>query len=111
MKKKFALEWARALESGKYKQGKFALKKDNKFCCLGVLCNLHEGKAEKKASGDYFGDSLLFQSKICDYVGFKSFIGTLPDHKGKFRSLAQLNDLGYSFKKIAKLIRRYWRYL
>lgn len=32
--------WIDALRSGKYIQGKGYLKKENKFCCLGVLCDL-----------------------------------------------------------------------
>jgi hypothetical protein len=35
-------KWLKALRSGKYKQGKFALKRaDDTFCCLGVLCDLY----------------------------------------------------------------------
>lgn len=30
-------KWVKALRSGKYEQGKSYLKKDNKYCCLGVL--------------------------------------------------------------------------
>jgi len=32
--------WIEALRSGKYEQGRGALNKDGKFCCLGVLCDL-----------------------------------------------------------------------
>lgn len=32
-----AKQWADALRSGKYEQGKMALCKDGAFCCLGVL--------------------------------------------------------------------------
>ena len=36
-----AVKWVAALRSGKYKQGRNYLRsKDNKFCCLGVLCEL-----------------------------------------------------------------------
>jgi hypothetical protein len=33
--------WVAALRSGEYKQGKGALRLNNKFCCLGVLCDLY----------------------------------------------------------------------
>lgn len=34
-------KWLNALESGEYQQGRGKLRtKDNKFCCLGVLCDL-----------------------------------------------------------------------
>src|SRR5438093_9628733 len=32
--------WISALESGQYDQGSGALHVDDKFCCLGVLCDL-----------------------------------------------------------------------
>lgn len=32
--------WVDALRSGKYVQGRDFLNKDNKFCCLGVLCDI-----------------------------------------------------------------------
>lgn len=32
--------WLEALRSGEYKQGRAYLRKDDKFCCLGVLCDL-----------------------------------------------------------------------
>ena len=40
MKKEIAMEWADALESGKYKQGHSYLCRDDRFCCLGVLAEL-----------------------------------------------------------------------
>ena len=33
-------KWVEALRSGQYLQGKNALKTDDKFCCLGVLCDI-----------------------------------------------------------------------
>lgn len=34
-------KWVAALRSGKYKQGKYRLrKKDETYCCLGVLCDI-----------------------------------------------------------------------
>ena len=37
MKAQLKKKWMAALRSGKYQQGKGHLKKDGKFCCLGVL--------------------------------------------------------------------------
>lgn len=51
MNKTLMLKWAKALRSGKYKQGKYALKNmDNTFCCLGVLCDI-SGKGEWTPDG------------------------------------------------------------
>jgi len=40
MKKKCLLGWLKALESGKYKQSKGALRSSNGYCPLGILCDL-----------------------------------------------------------------------
>lgn len=38
-------EWVDALRSGKYEQGRLALRsKDDKYCCLGVLCDVAKNK-------------------------------------------------------------------
>lgn len=36
----FYREWIRALRSGEYVQGRGALRKDDSFCCLGVVCDI-----------------------------------------------------------------------
>lgn len=33
-------KWLEALRSGKYKQGQTFLRQANRYCCLGVLCDL-----------------------------------------------------------------------
>lgn len=39
--KELVRQWVEALRSGKYKQGRSALRNiDNEFCCLGVLCEI-----------------------------------------------------------------------
>lgn len=40
MDKELKRKWVEALRSGKYEQGHGALRKDDKFCCLGVLCDV-----------------------------------------------------------------------
>jgi hypothetical protein len=40
MDPKIKEKWIEALRSGKYEQGEGTLNKDNKFCCLGVLCEV-----------------------------------------------------------------------
>lgn len=38
-------KWVDALRSGKYEQGRLALRsKDDKYCCLGVLCDIAKDK-------------------------------------------------------------------
>lgn len=33
-------KWVKKLRSGKYKQGQGKLQQDNKYCCLGLLCEV-----------------------------------------------------------------------
>ena len=37
---KIKRKWIKALRSGRYKQGQEFLLKDNRYCCLGVLCKV-----------------------------------------------------------------------
>jgi len=49
MNKRIKKKWIKALRSGKYKQGKMVLHStDNKFCCLGVLCDLYVKEKKSK---------------------------------------------------------------
>jgi len=68
MNPKVKAKWLRALRSGKYKQGYYRLKLKNKFCCLGVLCDVvqKDTKLEwEKAPpfGEKFGDKFDFLPK------------------------------------------------
>ena len=40
MEAKMKKRWIKALRSGEYEQGREDLKVDEKFCCLGVLCDI-----------------------------------------------------------------------
>jgi hypothetical protein len=39
--------WVRALRSGRYEQGRGLLKRRNRYCCLGVLCELYHADHKK----------------------------------------------------------------
>ena len=130
MKKEIANIWVKALRSGKYKQGVCALHtSDNKYCCLGVLCDLYDKdrKAKKKKSikisnprynnnkGKYCyrydNEYDFLPSNVRRWAGMKSKKGSL-EIDGDFFDLAVLND-GESyhgpmtFKEIAKIIETY----
>lgn len=40
MKPEIKAKWVQALRSGEYKQGNFYLRRNDEFCCLGVLCDI-----------------------------------------------------------------------
>ncbi len=47
-------KWVAALRSGEYTQARGTLRtEDDKFCCLGVLCNLVNPKSWLKVGGGY----------------------------------------------------------
>jgi hypothetical protein len=49
--------WLTALRSGDYKQGRFVLRsKDNDYCCLGVLCDIHAKETGNQWTQHTFAD-------------------------------------------------------
>ena len=101
MTKKLKNEWIKALKSKKYKQGigKLWDRKNNTFCCLGVLgkiCGL------KGLSGDL---ELGYLSKANKNLrGLSKIPRELQENCGIPQILANMNDKGYSFDQIAQYI-------
>lgn len=136
MKKKIADRWIKALLSGKYKQTKGRLhcivnldnkKKEESFCCLGVLCDLYQ-KSARKSKGlkelnskfEKIGAGLtqevydISAAYLSDSVMQWSGIGQNSAHftRGATTfSLAKENDKGSSFKQIAGLIAENYKIL
>lgn len=87
MTKKIKRLWIAALRSGDYQQGFVHLERDNKFCCLGVLCSVAN-----------LGPS---------YPNVKKILGPKADDKFT-EKLWQKNDRKrQSFAQIATYIQRY----
>jgi hypothetical protein len=111
-------KWVEALRSGKYPQGRHALCREGKFCCLGVKCEL-EGLAKKIVSEDsdvVYCDttaSLPDQSESYYILGSN---GLIPDCASVTLgvamrlTLAGLNDKGATFEEIAFVIESLWRH-
>lgn len=94
----------RALRSDKYKQGKGRLRDGDKFCCLGVVCDLHSLETGNKWEGNvYLESEHTLPLVVAQWAGFKSHN---PDVKNEFACLAAMNDAGESFKKIARVIEK-----
>ncbi len=49
--------WVEALKSGKYEHGTGQLVKDNKFCCLGVLAEIHPDLEINSSGRNCVGDT------------------------------------------------------
>lgn len=106
-------QWVEALRSGKYKQGQGQLRDDNnKFCCLGVLCNLHaqahpEIAAQQEDPSSYLGGYEFPPKEVLKWAGLNSEEGEFVDEKGEGQSLAELNDEGRTFRYLANRIEKF----
>lgn len=99
--------WVAALRSGQYAQGRAHLCKESKHCCLGVACELAiaDGvEIERKICNTtlvrFNGNSGAMPLAAMSWLGLREPDGSLKDG----RSLASLNDQGYSFEALAQII-------
>jgi len=119
MKKEIAEIWIKELESGKYKQTKGVLKKDDSYCCLGVLCQISGLGEFKQVLGDEIisyvlpsGDmsSSILPDEVLNWADITDPYGNF-DEPDSFSSLSILNDSGKTFTEIAKIIRAKYKIL
>lgn len=119
MKKEIQDRWVLALRSGEYRQGRDALNKNGKFCCLGVLCDLfsEERPGDVEILED-FGGSVTYDGRddfpptaVQEWAGLSNESGYFVliyaeagDTIGTGFTLADLNDEGFTFNEIADLI-------
>lgn len=113
-------KWLTALRSGKFKQGKEELRTlENKFCCLGVLCDIYRKETKLGKWCKYHKNKFYFTNTKKSKQKFKSQ-GLLPLSvqqwaeltycnpliADKQMSLASLNDSGSTFQEIADIIEK-----
>lgn len=97
-------KWIEALRSGKYAQGKNAMRTtEDTYCCLGVLCDVVD-PAAWGASAGY--SSYIFKYKNDNRRGYLPWdlakeIGLSAEMQAQ---LAAMNDEGDSFQEIAAVI-------
>jgi hypothetical protein len=74
-------KWIAALRSGKYTQTTNALRADDRFCCLGVLCDIsNKGKWSTDRGRDY--SAFVFENETCirkDLEGMHAAVGLNSD--------------------------------
>jgi hypothetical protein len=105
---KNAKKWVAALRSRKYKQTTGRLKdvSTNRFCCLGVACELavRAGVIPSDDDGDYAGQYGTLPLAVQDWLGLASKRGDF-DKQGEVADLTELNDeRGFKFYQIARII-------
>lgn len=125
-------KWVKALESGEYAQThEGGLRdRDDKFCCLGVLCEVavaegvipapeppaEHGSPEDKdgrdtkwyvyLSNDGDRDTAFLPEVVAEWAGIKTGNGEIPGQgDSENPSLTTMNDSGWSFSEIAAVIR------
>lgn len=114
MKAEIKKLWLKALTGGKYGQTKNALHREGRFCCLGVLCDLHAkatgGKWVKGVFGDeryYKGSHDFLPASVMKWAGLKTDNGEFRTEDGNIDTLSNLNDEGKRFPTIAAAIKKY----
>lgn len=111
-------QWIKALRSGKYEQGRERLRDGNKFCCLGVLCDISkQGKWETAYDGEeeYTSPEGACEVNLPRFVqkwaGVWSGSGLFHMQK-KQVTLVNLNDVTkLNFEQIAEVIEENWESL
>lgn len=112
--------WTKALRSGEYTQGKSVLRRDDKFCCLGVACDLYSKEHPEYPVRDYkdsytYGPNAInlvlpteVQEWLFEYTtqhdGHNPAFTIVSDTDSQCISLAELNDSGFTFSQIADVI-------
>ncbi len=110
MLNKNAKKWVKALLSGKYKQADGQLRDGDKFCCLGVACDLYA----KEHSGyiwegeQFEGEDTQLPPIVQSWLGLNTPAGGMDKNSV---SLISYNDgqeeeniKKHTFKQIAKII-------
>ena len=94
-------KWLEALRSDRYAQGHATLRtKDDRFCCLGVLCDVVKPDAWGKSD---FSNSLAHDRNGIAFPGDQIYAAAgLEYNLGT--TLAAMNDQGDSFADIADYI-------
>jgi hypothetical protein len=118
MNQEIKTKWLAALRSGDYQQGTGRLRVDDKYCCLGVLCDLHA-----KATNHEWEDTGIANSRPDkNTMRYLAEVNVLPyvvqvwadvngpnpciysESKQRTQSLSRINDDGGTFNEIANTI-------
>lgn len=125
MNEEIKAKWIAALRSGDYVQGRNGLRKEGKYCCLGVLCDIHfaevggswrlpddptDGYEEYSSAGELWEADVL-PSAVALWAGLENsplihdiYITNLND--GVSETIAGREIHAHSFTEIAELIEK-----
>lgn len=109
MKAAIAKKWIKALRSGDYEQGRGVLKStDDKYCCLGVLCDVVNPAGWVGKS--YRGSTLGLTTVLCEELGMPNDVqADLMDLNDGSTPFNEAVKLPKSFKYIATYIEKNYK--
>lgn len=114
MKTSIKQKWISALRSGKYRQGRGALRRGDKYCCLGVLCELAiqdgvkiELDVDNESRTTFDGSAGYPPVAVMDWADLSDNNPRIRPGGESDRTLAGINDEGASFETIADLIEKH----
>ncbi len=88
--------WIKALRSGEYKQGKKKLKAGDRFCCVGVLCDLAaKDGGPQWVRSRFLGCDGTLPTDVTKLLGLGAYTGRL---------YSMNDDQGFTFAQIADYI-------
>lgn len=100
--------WVADLRSGKHKQAQGVLRRDDAFCCLGRLCDLHQQAHPNIVWSNHPNCYSEYQdcSTVLpiDVIAWSGLNGGNP--RASMSTLSALNDSGKTFAQIADVIER-----
>ena len=91
-------QWVTALRSDDYVQATGRLRDGDRFCCLGVACDI-SGLAEWEEGNRYLEEKETLPQQVRDWLGLENAAGGYIAS-----SLSNLNDTRVSFDEIADMI-------
>ena len=99
-------KWVSALRSGEYQQTKGFLRKEDGFCCLGVLCDLYgkENNVKWEIEDNIYKYEKYVTNLPPSVVEWSGIADSNPYVNGGIGTLSGLNDRGSTFEQIAYVI-------
>ena len=106
-------QWVKALRSGKFEQGRFCLRREGAYCCLGVLCELYRQEHEDEVvwiddmrrGSSVFGlenpGTTLLPREVQNWAGLSS---RNPRFGSEHSAVCYNDERCFSFDQIADLI-------
>jgi hypothetical protein len=125
MKTEIKEKWVNALRSGEYEQGQGVLRSSDKFCCLGVLCDLYLNEVldpdsywqtdefgktwftsfDRERGEDYDVEEFL-PDVVIEWSELTNSDPEVIDKDECNSTISRLNDTDYTFMQIATIIEK-----